>query len=73
MKGGLKVSPEVARKLACEYMSASPVFMAAFKQASRVDTWRKMMAGDVDGWCEFFRMIETGESRLLLREHVKYG
>ena len=56
-----------------EFMAMGAVQLAALQEARRVDTWRRMMSGDVSAWCEFFRMIETGESRLMLREHVKYG
>lgn len=54
-------------------MFMGSVQFQAFRQANRVDVWRKMMAGDIPAWCEFFRMIETGESRMMIREHAKYG
>jgi hypothetical protein len=54
-----------------EFMLMGPIEFAAFNQARRVDVWRRMMTGDVSAWCEFFRMIESGESRLMLQEHAK--
>jgi hypothetical protein len=56
-----------------EFMMMGTASYLAFKQAYRVDVWRKMMSGDIPAWCDFFRMIEDGESRQMLREHVKYG
>jgi hypothetical protein len=54
-----------------EFMIVGTIEFTAFNQARRVDVWRRMMAVDISAWCEFFRMIESGESRLMLQEHAK--
>jgi hypothetical protein len=43
-----------------------------FQKAYRKIVWDRMMSGDALGWKAYFEMIETGESKAILAENVRY-